>query len=71
MSLYWYTCISINKVWWALSNVSSIVQIHLAIYEILANKVFTVIDGLISQLFFVTFVHPTYVEIALIWGFLA
>ena len=35
-------------------------QIHLAIHEILANKAFTVTDDLISQLFVVTFVYPTY-----------
>jgi len=35
----------------------------------LTNKAFTATDGLISQLFVVTFVHPTYVQIALIWGF--
>ena len=45
-------------------------QIHLAVYEILADKAFTATDGLISQSFVVTFVHPTYVQIALIWGFL-
>jgi len=44
-------------------------QISLAIHEILANKDFTATDGLISQSFVVTFVHPTYVQIALIWGF--
>jgi len=40
-----------------------------AIYEILADKAFTATDGLISQSFIVTFVHPTYMQIALIWGF--
>jgi len=40
-------------------------QIHLAIYEILANEDFTVTDSLISQLFVVDFVHPIYVWIAL------
>ena len=44
-------------------------RIHLAIYEILANEAFIATDGLISQSFVVTFVHPTYVQIALIWGF--
>ena len=44
-------------------------QIHSAIYEILADKAFIATDGLISQLFVVTFVHPIYVQIALIWGF--
>jgi len=43
--------------------------IHLAIYEIFADKAFTATDGLISQSFVVAFVHPTYVWIALIWGF--
>ena len=83
MSLHWYACISINTychkiyhilletVWWALSNASLIVWIHPAIHEILANKDFIVTDDLISQLFVVTFVHPTYVQIAFTWGFLA
>jgi len=44
-------------------------QICLAIHEILADEAFTATDGLISQLFVVTFVHPIYVWIALIWGF--
>ena len=81
MSLHWYACISINTYcyeiyyilleifWWALSNTSLIVWICSAAHEILANKAFTVTDDLISQLFVVTFVHPTYVQIALIWGF--
>jgi len=42
------------------------VQIHLAVHEILVDKAFTVADGLISQLFVVAFVHPAYVQIALI-----
>ena len=46
-------------------------QIYLAIHEILANKAFTVADGLISQLFVVAFIPPAYVRIALIWGFSA
>ena len=81
MSLHWYTCISMNTycywiyhilsemVWWALSNASSIVWICSAVHEIIANKTFTVTDGLISWLFVVTFVHLTYVQIAIIWGF--
>ena len=44
-------------------------QIHLEVHKILADKAFTVTDDLISQLFVVAFVHPTYVQIALIWGF--
>ena len=44
-------------------------QIRPVIYKILANRDFTVTDNLISQLFVVTFVHPTYVQIAFIWGF--
>jgi len=60
MLLYWYTCISMNTycygiyhilsemVWWALSNTSSIEQICPAVYKIIANKSFTVTDGLIS-----------------------
>jgi len=43
----------------------------LAIHEILANKAFTATDGLISQSFVVALVSSTYVQIALIWGFLA
>jgi len=56
-------------VWWALFNASLIIQICPVIHEILANKDFTVTDDLISWLFVVAFVHPTYVQIALIWGF--
>jgi len=44
-------------------------QIHSAVHEILADEAFTATDGLISQLFVATFMHPTYVQIALIWGF--
>jgi len=44
-------------------------QIYLAVHKILANEAFIVTDDLISQLFVVAFVHPTYVWIALIWGF--
>ena len=81
MLLHWYACISINTyyfgiyyissktVWWALSNKSSIVWICLAVHEILADKTFTATDHLISQSFVVTFVHPTYVRIVLIWSF--
>jgi len=81
MSLYWYACISINTYcytiyhilletdWWALSNASSIVRIRSAVPEILADKAFTATDVLISQSFVVTFVHPAYVRIDLIWGF--
>jgi len=47
------------------------VQIHSAIHEILADKAFIATDGLISQSFVVAFVHSTYMQIALIWGFLA
>ena len=39
-------------------------RIHLAIYEILADKAFTATNSLISQLFVVTFVYPVYVWIA-------
>ena len=52
-----------------LSNTSSIMRICSAIHEILADKAFTATDVLISQSFVVTFVHPIYVQIALIWGF--
>ena len=81
MSLHWYTCISTNTYcfemhhilletnWWALSNTSLIMQIWLAIHEILADEAFTATDGLISQSFVVTFIPPTYVWIALIWSF--
>ena len=44
-------------------------RIRSAVHEILADKAFIATDGLISQSFDVTFVHPTYVWIALIWGF--
>ena len=83
MSLHWYACISTNTCrfethhisletdWWALPNASSIVWIRPAVHEILADEAFTATDGLISQSFVVAFVHPTYVRIALIWGFLA
>ena len=40
-----------------------------AVHEILANKAFTATDDLISQSFVVTFVHSTYMQIALIWVF--
>ena len=81
MSLHWYACISTNTYyfeiyyipleidWWVLSNTSLIMWIQLAIYEILAEKAFIVAYGLISQLFVVAFVYPTYVQIALIQGF--
>ena len=46
-------------------------QIHSAVHEILADKAFTATDGLISQSFVVVFIPPAYVQIALIWGFLA
>jgi len=41
-------------------------QIHLVIYEILANKNFTVTDDLISQLFVAAFVHFAYIYKVLI-----
>jgi len=44
-------------------------RIRLAIHEILADKAFTATDDIISQSFVVAFVHPTYMWIALIWGF--
>ena len=81
MSLHWYACISMSTyyyiiyhislemIWWALFKASLIVQICPVIHEILKNKDFIVTDDLISQLFVVTFVYPTYVQIALIWGF--
>ena len=49
---------------------STFQQICPAVYEILADKAFIATDGLIPQSFVVAFVHPTYVQIALIWGFL-
>ena len=82
MSLHWYACISTNTYrfethyillemkCWALSNASLIMQICLAVHEMLADKAFTATDSLISQSFVVAFVHPTYMWIALIWGFL-
>jgi len=45
------------------------VRIRSAVHEIFADKAFTATDGLISQSFVVAFVHPIYVQIALIWGF--
>ena len=81
ISPYWYACISMNTycyeiyyislemIWWALFKASLIVQICPVIHEILKNKDFIVTDDLISQLFVVTFIYPTYVQIALIWGF--
>ena len=47
-------------------QVQSYKSVQPFIYEILADKAFKATDGLISQLFVVTFVHPTYVQIALI-----
>ena len=44
-------------------------QIHPTLHKILANKDFTVTNVLISRSFVVAFVYPTYVQIALIWGF--
>jgi len=44
-------------------------RIRSAVHEILADKAFTATDGLISQSFVVAFVHPTHMQIALIWGF--
>ena len=58
--VYWYTYISMNTycyiiyyislemVWWVLSNTSLIMQIYPVTHEILANKDFTVTDDLIS-----------------------
>jgi len=81
MLLHWYACIFTNTYcfemyhilletnWWALPNASSIMEIHLAVHEILADKAFIATDVLISWSFVVAFVHPTYVWIALIWGF--
>jgi len=45
------------------------VQICLAVCEILADEAFIATDSLISQSFVVAFVPPTYMQIALIWGF--
>ena len=63
MNTYYYEIyyISLETNWLALSNASSIVQIHSAVHEILADKAFTATDGLISQSFIVAFVYPTYV----------
>ena len=44
-------------------------QICQAIHEILVDQAFTDTDVLISQSFVVIFVHPIYMQIALIWGF--
>ena len=43
---------------------------NLDIYEIITSETFIVNDGLISQLFVVTFVYSTYMKIVLIWNFL-
>ena len=63
MNTYYYDIYHIlsETVWWTLFNASSIMWICLAIHEIIANKTFKVTDGLISQLFVVTFVHPIYI----------
>ena len=68
MNTYYYGIyyISSGMVWWALSNTSSIIQIHPAIHKILVNKAFEVTDDLIPWLFLVAFVYPTYIQIALI-----
>ena len=50
-------------------QVQSCKSVQPFIYEILADKAFKATDGLISQSFVVAFVHPAYVQIALIWGF--
>jgi len=47
------------------------VQIRSALHEILADEAFIATDGLISQSFVVAFVHSIYVQMAIIWGFLA
>jgi len=71
MNTYCYEIyhILLEIVWQALSNTSSIMWICSAVHEILADKAFTATDDLISQSFVVVFVHPTYMQIALIWGF--
>jgi len=46
-------------------------EICLVVSEIITSKTFIVTDGLISQLFVVAFVHSTYIQILLIWSFLA
>jgi len=72
MNTYCYIIyyILLETVWWALSNTSLIMWISPVVHEILANKAFIVADGLISELFIIAFVHPTYMQIALIQGFL-
>jgi len=40
-----------------------------ALHETLADKAFIATDGLISQSFVVTFVHPIHMQIVLIWEF--
>jgi len=44
-------------------------RIRSAVHEIFAEEALIATDGLISQSFVVTFVHPTHLRIALIWGF--
>jgi len=46
-------------------------QIYSAVHEVLVDKAFTATDGLISQSFVIAFVHPVYVQIALIGDFSA
>jgi len=41
-------------------------DLYIIYHKILANEAFVVTDGLISQLFVITFVHSIYVQIALI-----
>jgi len=43
-------------------------QICSVIHEILANKDFTVTDGLISWLFVIAFVYSAYIQIASLWS---
>jgi len=43
--------------------------LHICEMYKIANRDFTVTNDLISQLVVVAFVHPTYVQIAFIWGF--
>jgi len=51
-----------------LVSLSILITLEYTIYH-QKQITFIVTDGLISQLFVVAFVHPAYVQIAIIWGF--
>ena len=57
--------ISLETIWWELSNVTLIVRICLVVPKIIANET---CSYWWSWSFVVAFVHPIYVQIAIIWG---